>query len=174
MAFCCDTIHSKAQIMRKEGFMKALSDAGLRFQEKWMFSHAFTIHDGFRIMDQIHNMSEKPTAIFTGNDQVAAGIIKRARYYQYEVPKQLAVLGYDNQSICEVTDPEITTIDIPVEEPGSKSRMCNGKPSEWGKRLTEGCRDTVPCIKNKTICLVYILILNYFLFYSDKNFVKKW
>ena len=63
MAFCCDTIHSKAQIMRKEGFMKALSDAGLRFQEKWMFSHAFTIHDGFRIMDQIHNMSEKPTAI---------------------------------------------------------------------------------------------------------------
>ncbi|MDI3410657.1 substrate-binding domain-containing protein [Bacillus sonorensis] len=77
MAFCCDTIHSKAQIMRKEGFMKALSDAGLHFQEKWMFSHAFTIHDGFRIMDQIHSMSEKPTAIFTGNDQVAAGIIKR-------------------------------------------------------------------------------------------------
>ncbi|RCK12956.1 LacI family DNA-binding transcriptional regulator [Bacillus licheniformis] len=58
-----------------------------------MFSHAFTIHDGFRIMDQIHNMSEKPTAIFTGNDQVAAGIIKRARYYQYEVPKQLAKYG---------------------------------------------------------------------------------
>ncbi|MCY7752341.1 LacI family DNA-binding transcriptional regulator [Bacillus haynesii] len=121
MAFCCDTIHSKAQIMRKEGFMKALSDAGLCFQEKWMFSHAFTIHDGFRIMDQIHNMSEKPTAIFTGNDQVAAGIIKRARYYQYEVPKQLAVLGYDNQSICEVTDPEITTIDIPVEELAQKA-----------------------------------------------------
>ncbi|MDI5788101.1 substrate-binding domain-containing protein [Bacillus licheniformis] len=57
---------------------------------------------------------------FTGNDQVAAGIIKRARYYQYEVPKQLAVLGYDNQSICEVTDPEITTIDIPVEELAQK------------------------------------------------------
>lgn len=31
------------------------------------------------------------------------------------------MLGYDNQSICEVTDPEITTIDIPVEELAQKA-----------------------------------------------------
>ncbi|MDA7027421.1 LacI family DNA-binding transcriptional regulator [Bacillus sp. CLL-7-23] len=121
IAFCCDNLYSKAQMMRKKGFMRALSDAGLRFHDQWIFSHAFTIQDGFRIMDQIHSMTEKPTAIFTGNDQVAAGIIKRASHYQYKIPQQLAVLGYDNQSICEVTNPEITTIDIPVEDLAKKA-----------------------------------------------------
>ncbi|MDI3410656.1 substrate-binding domain-containing protein [Bacillus sonorensis] len=42
------------------------------------------------------------------------------------------MLGYDNQSICEVTDPEITTIDIPVEELAQKAvcamvNLLNGK-----------------------------------------------
>lgn len=66
-------------------------------------------------------MKEAPDAIFTGNDQVAAGLIKQAISYGYQIPKDLAVIGYDNQDICEVTAPTITTIDIPIVELGQRS-----------------------------------------------------
>lgn len=62
-------------------------------------------------MDVIHHMKEAPDAIFTGNDQVAAGLIKQAISYGYQIPGDLAVIGYDNQDICEVTaqrSPQLT------------------------------------------------------------------
>ena len=72
-------------------------------------------------MDLIQRMPDAPDAIFTGNDQVAAGLIKQAISYGYHIPKDLAVIGYDNQDICEVTAPTITTIDIPIVELGQQS-----------------------------------------------------
>ncbi len=58
--------------------------------------------------------------MYTGNDQVAAGVIKKAILSGYKVPDDLAVIGYDNQLICEVTTPTITTIEIPIIELGQQ------------------------------------------------------
>ncbi|MCM3028221.1 LacI family transcriptional regulator [Bacillus safensis] len=121
IGFCFDTESSEAQKQRKQGYLDALSAHGLPLQVDWLFGEAFTIEDGFRLMDVIHHMTNAPDAIFTGNDQVAAGLIKQAISYGYQIPKDLAVIGYDNQDICEVTAPTITTIDIPIVELGQRS-----------------------------------------------------
>lgn len=121
IGFCFDTESSEAQKQRKQGYLDALSDHDLPLKEDWLFGEAFSIEDGFRLMDLIHRMPDAPDAIFTGNDQVAAGLIKQAISYGYHIPKDLAVIGYDNQDICEVTAPTITTIDIPIVELGQQS-----------------------------------------------------
>ncbi|CAL8901556.1 MULTISPECIES: LacI family DNA-binding transcriptional regulator [Bacillus] len=121
IGFCFDTESSEAQKQRKQGYLDALSAHGLPLHDDWLFGEAFTIEDGFRLMDVIHDMKNAPDAIFTGNDQVAAGLIKQAISYGYQIPKDLAVIGYDNQDICEVTAPTITTIDIPIVELGQRS-----------------------------------------------------
>ncbi|MGE7183941.1 LacI family DNA-binding transcriptional regulator [Peribacillus sp. NPDC006672] len=123
IGFCYDTSYSQAQSQRKEGFLKALADNNLLHNEDWIFGHGFNIEDGFRICDEIFKLKEKPTALFTGNDQVAAGIIKRATMLDYKIPEYLAIVGYDNQSICQVTTPTITTIDIPIMELGQRSAI---------------------------------------------------
>ena len=41
----------------------------------------------------------------------------------YKIPECLAIVGYDNQSICQVTTPTITTIDIPIMELGQRTVM---------------------------------------------------
>ncbi|RRN73893.1 LacI family DNA-binding transcriptional regulator [Peribacillus simplex] len=123
IGFCYDTSYSQAQSQRKEGFLKALADNNLLHNEDWIFGHGFNIEDGFRICDEIFKLKEKPTALFTGNDQVAAGIIKRATALDYKIPEYLAIVGYDNQSICQVTTPTITTIDIPIMELGQRSAI---------------------------------------------------
>ncbi|MBS7729851.1 substrate-binding domain-containing protein, partial [Vibrio cholerae] len=47
---------------------------------------------------------------------VAAGDIKGATIRGDSIPSDLAVCGYDNQLICTVTTPTISTIDIPIVE----------------------------------------------------------
>ncbi|MGE7608139.1 LacI family DNA-binding transcriptional regulator [Peribacillus frigoritolerans] len=121
IGFCYDTSYSQAQGQRKEGFIKALADNDLLLNDDWIFGHGFNIEDGFRICDEIVKLKEKPTALFTGNDQVAAGIIKKATVLGYKIPEHLAIVGYDNQSICQVTTPTITTIDIPIMELGQRT-----------------------------------------------------
>lgn len=81
----------------------------------------FNIEDGFRVFHKIKDLKDRPSAIFTGNDQVAAGIIKQAMKNGFKVPEDLAVIGFDNQLICQVVTPTITTIDIPVIELGQQA-----------------------------------------------------
>ncbi|MGG0847033.1 LacI family DNA-binding transcriptional regulator [Peribacillus simplex] len=121
IGFCYDTSYSQAQSQRKEGYLKALADYNLLQNEDWIFGRGFSIEDGFRIFDEILKLKEKPTALFTGNDQVAAGIIKKAMSFDYKIPEHLAIVGYDNQLICQVTTPTITTIDIPIMELGERT-----------------------------------------------------
>jgi DNA-binding LacI/PurR family transcriptional regulator len=121
IGFCYDTPYSEAQCQRKDGYLKALDDYNLPHNKDWIFGGVFNIEDGFHIFEQINNLKDSPTAIFTGNDQVAAGLIKRATISGFNVPKDLAVIGFDNQLICQVVTPTITSIDIPIIELGQKA-----------------------------------------------------
>ncbi|WP_084219670.1 substrate-binding domain-containing protein [Jeotgalibacillus soli] len=48
--------------------------------------------------------------MFTGSDEVAADVIKEAQAHSWSVPNDFAVIGFDNQPIAELLDPQITTI----------------------------------------------------------------
>lgn len=86
-----------------------------------MFDNAFTIEDGFEIFKKVNSMSEQSTSIFTENDQVAAGLIKAAIKRGYNIPGDFSVIGYDDQLICQVASPTITSIKIPILDLGKIS-----------------------------------------------------
>lgn len=103
---------------REEGFRKALEEAGIPVRSEWVFRSVNVIEDGKRIIRTIFNMKERPSAIFTGSDQVAAGIIMGAKELGKKVPDDIAVIGFDDQSIAQVVEPALTTIRQPIEEIG--------------------------------------------------------
>jgi DNA-binding LacI/PurR family transcriptional regulator len=106
---------------RNHGFQKALTEAGIKVNPKWIFIDQHTIEDGKRIMKQIVEMNDRPTAIFTGSDQVAGGMIIEAKEHGLTIPEDLAIIGFDDQPIAEILDPKLTTIRQPVDELGEKS-----------------------------------------------------
>ena len=103
---------------RQAGFRKALAEYGLPFRTEWMFSNVFDLDDGKRILRTILNMKEAPTAVFTGSDQVATGIIMAAKAIGKKVPDEFAIIGFDDQPIARVVEPALTTIRQPIEEMG--------------------------------------------------------
>ncbi|PRO64889.1 LacI family DNA-binding transcriptional regulator [Alkalicoccus urumqiensis] len=106
---------------RFTGFEQAMKEAGLAIREDYLFTSYYGIDDGKNIFHRMYALEEKPTAIFAGGDEVAAGVIKEAKRFHCRVPDDLAVIGYDNQPIADLIDPGITTIDQPMKLMGTRA-----------------------------------------------------
>lgn len=56
-------------------------------------------------------ISKKITAIFACNDLMAFGAINAMRDAELSVPGDISVIGFDNISLSEMSNPSITTVD---------------------------------------------------------------
>ena len=121
IAYCTGGYKSNVADSREKGFYKALQEFNLQFNNEYFFCDAFTVEDGRRILHDMMNLPIKPTAVFTGGDEVAAGIVSEAKLLGLKIPDELAVVGFDNQVITELLDPQITTVHQPVEVMAKKA-----------------------------------------------------
>lgn len=120
IAFCTGN-HRKPSIndKRYRGFLKALDEAGLPFYPRHYFGKTMGIEGGKDFVKSWLKMKRnRPTAVFSNGDLTAAGIISEVLANGLSVPKDLAVLGFDDQPIAQMTKPSITTIAQPIEEMG--------------------------------------------------------
>ena len=120
IAFCTGN-HRPPSLSDKrfKGFMKALEEEGLGFNNRHYFKKTMGIEGGRAFVQSWLKMKRnRPTAVFSNGDMTAAGIISEVQKHGLRVPEDLAVLGFDNQPISELTTPAITTIAQPIEEMG--------------------------------------------------------
>jgi LacI family transcriptional regulator len=106
---------------RNQGFQKALKDVGIELNPKWIFVNRHTIEDGKQVLRQILEMDDRPTAVFTGSDEIAAGMMIEAKEHGLIVPDDIAIIGFDDQPIAEMLDPKLTTIRQSVDQMGEKA-----------------------------------------------------
>ena len=65
-------------------------------------------------MKKIINTFKSLDAIFYSNDMMARGGMKILLRHGYKVPRDVAIIGFDNIHISEVIEPELTTIAQPI------------------------------------------------------------
>lgn len=53
---------------------------------------------------------DRPTAVVTGSDTIAAGVLNAARERSWSVPEDLSVTGWDNQFLGAHLQPTLTTV----------------------------------------------------------------
>ena len=121
IGYCYGGLRGGLSNDRFSGYKKALAENNLSVHENWLFKDAYGIKDGRRIMNEISKMKSKPTALFTGSDEVAVGIVSEAKKLKFRVPEEIAVIGYDDQPIATVIETALTTIRQPIEEMGKKT-----------------------------------------------------
>jgi LacI family transcriptional regulator len=71
-----------------------------------LLGRAETGHDGL------------PDAVVCGNDLVAIGVVRGLRDAGVDLPRAVAVTGYDDVGFAEVCDPPLTTVHQPVDAIG--------------------------------------------------------
>jgi LacI family transcriptional regulator, galactose operon repressor len=106
---------------RITGYRQALQEAGLPYDESLVVRGDYHAQSGMEITYSILAMTPRPTAIFALNDLMALGALRAAAEANYSVPRDLAVVGYDNLELARFTSPPLTTIAQPKKEIGTQA-----------------------------------------------------
>ncbi|MED3959014.1 LacI family DNA-binding transcriptional regulator [Priestia aryabhattai] len=106
---------------RNQGYQKALQEAGIQPDPKWIFVNQHSIEDGKQVVKKILSMEDRPTAIFTGSDEIAGGMMIEAKESGLSIPNDLAIIGFDDQPLAQMLDPKLTTIRQPINQMGIKA-----------------------------------------------------
>lgn len=103
---------------RRAGFEEALAERGLALDANYAVEGAYTFDSGIACGRTLMQRSPPPTAIFAGNDEMAAGVLQAARQLELRVPEDLSLVGFDDFQIASRLWPTLTTVRTPTREIG--------------------------------------------------------
>lgn len=121
---------------RYEGYKQALLAAGLPLDEELVGEGDWTAACGYKLTQRFLQLAEPPTALFSSNDIMVAGVVRAVHESGIKVPDDLAIVGFDDLDQTTMIFPELTTIRQPCVEIGvSAARMLIDQLEDENTRL---------------------------------------
>ncbi|AFN55970.1 LacI family transcriptional regulator [Zymomonas mobilis] len=99
---------------RFEGYCYALQSAGIPIDPDLVIAGDFRFASGLEAARKIFALNPRPTAVFSSNDDMAAGIVQAAHEHGIAVPRQLSIVGFDDSQLASIVWPRITTMRQPI------------------------------------------------------------
>lgn len=99
---------------RVEGYADALRECNLPVQEELLIETGPGYDGGYQAAQRA--LVARPTALFANNDDIAIGAMRALREAGLHVPRDVAVVGFDNLEIAAFAPVPLTTVAQPVEE----------------------------------------------------------
>ena len=104
--------------LRLEGYRTAMQRAGLTIPAGYEITGNFEFGGGFEAMQTLLMHKERPQAVFVGNDAMAVGAYQALYQAGLQIPRDIAVVGYDDIELARYMTPPLTTIHQPKDELG--------------------------------------------------------
>jgi LacI family transcriptional regulator len=108
----------EAAAERLKGYRQALSTADIPFDPVLVRAGDWQVAAGYEHALGLLDLPQRPTALFCANDLMAIGALDAARERNLTVPRDLSIVGYDDQDIARYTHPPLTTVLLPNYEIG--------------------------------------------------------
>lgn len=99
----------------------AFASAGSECELQTVYADGYSGLDGYQAFGKLWESGYKPEAVFGGSDGITAGIMRYAYEKKLRIPKDLAVLGYEDSLISEYASPAISVIDGHKEQMGKEA-----------------------------------------------------
>jgi len=103
---------------RLEGLREGLAMLGIPLDEDLMVGGDLTQKGGYEQAGRLLDRPDPPTAIATGNDLMALGVMSAAQERGLVVGADLAVTGFDDIPLAEHSHPPLTTVRQPIYQIG--------------------------------------------------------
>ncbi len=103
---------------RMAGYQGALRRAGINFDPALVVHGTGSPTGGEIALPALLSLQDKPTAVFCYNDMTAIGLLRSARQKGVVVPRDLAVVGFDDIALASYVCPALTTVAQPLERMG--------------------------------------------------------
>lgn len=118
---------------RLSAFRQAMSESRLPVPDAYVKSGDFTSEAGERAMEELMSLLEPPTAVFACNDLMGLGCIMRAKAMGLSIPRDVAVVGFDDIPQASWISPKLTTV--------------SQHPLEIGQRLAQALFERIDGIE---------------------------
>lgn len=119
-------LHSKVEIRnfreRREGYLSAIASMQgvANDSSQRILTLGTTTDAAFEDMSAyLAAYPILPTAFFADNDIIAVGCMRALLKAGYRVPEEVSIIGFDDMPICQMTDPQLTTMSVPSERMGA-------------------------------------------------------
>ncbi|WP_243297818.1 LacI family DNA-binding transcriptional regulator [Bacillus litorisediminis] len=104
---------------RRNGYERALKEFNLPIRNEWIYhTKDLDFQNGVQAMRMLLQLDEKPSAVFAVSDTLAIGALKEVNMNGLHVPNDIAIVGFDNISFSNMTNPTLTTISQPMYRMG--------------------------------------------------------
>jgi DNA-binding LacI/PurR family transcriptional regulator len=122
---------------RLAGYKDELTAHGLAINPRLIQPGDWEFEGGYSAAVNLLALNELPTAIFAANDVMTLGAICAIQNAGLHVPKDIAIVGYDNREFTRIVRPQITTVSMPVYEMGRTAAELLLKQIEEGPQDTD-------------------------------------
>ncbi len=120
-----------SSMRRYNGFTAALGSKGVKLDPSLVVEGDYTRQSGMEMGAKL--LAAGPTAVFASNDAMATGLADAARRAGKSVPRQLSMVGFDDDPIAKTMNPPLTSVRQPLEEMGAKACELLAKCMAGGK-----------------------------------------
>lgn len=103
------------------GIRKAYDEYGLSLSEDYIYTTHASITNGYQTIRLLWDNEKKQftlpfTGVLTFCDTLAHGVYKAVTQYNMEIPKDISVIGFDDNPLTEFSMPPLTTVHLPKEK----------------------------------------------------------
>lgn len=100
---------------RAEGYRRALEEAGITPDPALSVESSFGIESGGQAALRLMDLQERPTALFSVNDNTAIGAMSALARLGLSVPHDVSVVGYNDIPIVGLLPTPLTTVRVPFD-----------------------------------------------------------
>jgi LacI family transcriptional regulator len=103
---------------RLKGFQKALKESKIKLRAEDVIIGDLSMEAGANAAETIMQMKPLPDGVFAANDNAAVGCMLALKSKGIRIPQDIAVVGFNNDPVSRVIEPNLTTINYSGYEMG--------------------------------------------------------
>ncbi len=101
---------TKVAQSRKDGYVEALTEAGIVVDDDLVFEMGFSEDAGYKGAKYLSTVFPLPSAICCANDIIAMGVLSALHDMNIAVPDQISVTGMDDIIYSRISSPPLTSV----------------------------------------------------------------
>ena len=105
---------TQASVQRLEGYKRALGKNNIELREDYILKTDYSRGQARQAAEKIIQMSEPPTAVFVASDSMALEVMAVARELGKEIPRDLSIVGFDDNPSGLYGPVALTTVRQPL------------------------------------------------------------
>lgn len=110
IAFFGSPSHLAISNNRRMGYEDALRKNGLPV-DKGLIKICDSYAEALRLTPELLSLPDPPDAFFAVNDETAIGVLNVVKARGLKIPDEVSICGFTNNSLAEVSDPLLTSVD---------------------------------------------------------------